>query len=93
MTKQFIILMTTALFIVDTCSAQNPFITHMYTADPSARVFNDTLYVYPSHDNGSSGWKGKHPYRRSICVDYLYYNSDGTIQQVKPTIEGVQKIK
>ena len=30
--------------------AQNPFITHMYTADPSARVFNDTLYVYPSHD-------------------------------------------
>ena len=31
-------------------SAKNPFITHMYTADPSARVFNDTLYVYPSHD-------------------------------------------
>ncbi|MEL0456301.1 family 43 glycosylhydrolase [Flavobacteriaceae bacterium SZ-1-7] len=30
--------------------AQNPFITHMYTADPSARVFNDTLYVFPSHD-------------------------------------------
>jgi len=28
----------------------NPFITHMYTADPSARVFNDTLFVYPSHD-------------------------------------------
>jgi hypothetical protein len=23
--------------------AQNPFITHMYTADPSARDFNDTL--------------------------------------------------
>ena len=30
--------------------AQNPFITHIYTADPTARVFNDTLYVYPSHD-------------------------------------------
>lgn len=29
---------------------RNPFITHMYTADPSARVFNDTLFVYPSHD-------------------------------------------
>lgn len=28
----------------------NPLITHMYTADPSARVFGDTLYVYPSHD-------------------------------------------
>ncbi len=30
--------------------AQNPLVTHMYTADPTARVFNNTLYVYPSHD-------------------------------------------
>ena len=25
-------------------------VTKMYTADPSAHVFGDTLYVYPSHD-------------------------------------------
>ena len=37
-------------------SAQNPVITHMYTADPSARVFNDTLYLYPSHDRDSARW-------------------------------------
>ncbi|QBG48174.1 carbohydrate-binding protein [Verrucomicrobia bacterium S94] len=30
--------------------AQNPLVTHMYTADPTARVFNDTLYIYPSSD-------------------------------------------
>jgi beta-xylosidase len=30
---------------------QNPFITEMYTADPSAHVWNDgRLYVYASHD-------------------------------------------
>lgn len=30
---------------------QNPFITSIYTADPSARVWSDgRLYVYPSHD-------------------------------------------
>jgi arabinoxylan arabinofuranohydrolase len=29
------------------------------------------------------------PYRRSICVDRLYYNEDGTIQEVIPTREGV----
>lgn len=30
---------------------KNPFITHMYTADPSARVWQDgRLYVYASHD-------------------------------------------
>jgi hypothetical protein len=36
--------------------AQNPFITDMYTADPSGRVFNDTLYVYPSHDPDTATW-------------------------------------
>lgn len=27
-----------------------PIVTHMYTADPSAHVFDGKLYVYPSHD-------------------------------------------
>lgn len=27
-----------------------PLITHLYTADPSARVFEGKLYIYPSHD-------------------------------------------
>lgn len=27
-----------------------PLITHLYTADPSAHVFNGRLYLYPSHD-------------------------------------------
>ncbi len=28
----------------------SPLVTHMYTADPSAHVFNDKIYIYPSHD-------------------------------------------
>lgn len=27
-----------------------PLITHVYTADPSAHVFNGRVYIYPSHD-------------------------------------------
>ena len=27
-----------------------PLVTDLYTADPSAHVFNDTIYIYPSHD-------------------------------------------
>ncbi len=42
------------LFMLFPCngySQQNPFIRHMYTADPSARVWADgRLYVYASHD-------------------------------------------
>jgi hypothetical protein len=31
-------------------------------------------------------------YQRSVCLDYLYYNSDGTIQRVNATREGVDPI-
>jgi len=30
--------------------SDKPLITHLYTADPSAHVFEGRLYVYPSHD-------------------------------------------
>ena len=33
-----------------TVAAQNPIITDQYAADPTARVFNNKVYVYPSHD-------------------------------------------
>ena len=30
--------------------AQNPVIRDQFAADPTARVFNNKVYVYPSHD-------------------------------------------
>ncbi|MDQ3682017.1 MAG: family 43 glycosylhydrolase, partial [Bacteroidota bacterium] len=27
-----------------------PLVTHMYTADPSAHLFDGKIYIYPSHD-------------------------------------------
>ena len=33
-----------------TASAQNPIIRDQYTADPTARVFYNKVYLYPSHD-------------------------------------------
>jgi len=39
------------LFAITAFGQSNPFIRHMYTADPSAHVWADgRLYVYPSHD-------------------------------------------
>lgn len=32
-------------------------------------------------------------FHRSVCIDYLYYNRDGTIKRVIMTSEGVKKIK
>ena len=40
-----------AFCCISVSAQKNPFITHMYTADPSARVWADgRLYVYASHD-------------------------------------------
>jgi beta-xylosidase len=32
-------------------------------------------------------------YHRSVCIDYLYYNPDGTIKRVVMTSEGVKNVK
>ncbi|MBB4044349.1 hypothetical protein GGR06_002143 [Bacteroides reticulotermitis] len=39
-----------AMLLTIAASAQNPFIKGQFTADPTARVFNGKMYVYPSHD-------------------------------------------
>ena len=38
------------LFLPTLAMAQNPIITDLFSADPTARVFNNKVYVYPSHD-------------------------------------------
>lgn len=34
---------------------KEPIVTHIYTADPSAHVFEGKLYIYPSHDLDHNG--------------------------------------
>ncbi|MES2112241.1 MAG: family 43 glycosylhydrolase [Bacteroidota bacterium] len=59
---------------VEYSTAQNPLITTQFTADPSARVFNGKVYLYPSHDivatpgHGKAGW---------FCMqDYHVFSSE-----------------
>lgn len=48
---------------------ENPVITVRYSADPSVHVFNDTLYIYPSHDLDDAQWWSMEDY-------YVYYTTD-----------------
>jgi len=36
--------------LINKKAISKPLVTHMYTADPSAHVFNGKIYIYPSHD-------------------------------------------
>lgn len=44
---------------------------------------------YFIYHNGSIPTQGG-SYRRSVCIDYLYYNADGTIKPIIMTSQGVQ---
>lgn len=58
------IMLFTALILlfVSSTIAQNPIIRDQFSADPTARVFNGRVYVFPSHDilakpgHGRVGW-------------------------------------
>ena len=58
-------------------NAQNPIIRNLYSADPSARVFGDRVYVYPSHDILATEGKGRKDW---FCMeDYHVFSSDNLI--------------
>jgi beta-xylosidase len=45
---------------------------------------------YFIYHNGSIPTEGG-SFRRSVCIDYLYYNADGSIKRIQMTTEGVTK--
>ncbi|SFD67168.1 glycoside hydrolase family 43 protein [Flavobacterium phragmitis] len=65
-------------------NVQNSFTTH-----PGIIDYKGKSYFF--YHNGSLPTGGS--YRRSICVDYMHYNKDGTIQKIIQTTEGVSSVK
>lgn len=72
----FLLSLLYILFITTgTVCAQNPFITNQFTADPSARVFNGKVYVFPSHDIPAP--EGKNLRENWFCMeDYHVFSSE-----------------
>ncbi len=48
--KKKLLLLLAVTAVTGTLTAQNPIIRDQFTADPTARVFDGRVYVYPSHD-------------------------------------------
>ena len=65
------------IFTISQLHAQNPFITDQYTADPSAHVFNDTLYVYPSHDKENAKWFNMSDWHVFSTTDLKHWTDHG----------------
>ncbi len=59
-------------FLTDTF-ATNPLIMDQFTADPTARVFEGKIYVYPSHDIPASPGRGRANW--FVMEDYHVFSS------------------
>ena len=73
--KRFI-LPIAALLLSCGLFAQNPVIKGLYSADPTARVFNGKVYLFPSHDIISP----VEPERKWFCMeDYHVFSSEDLV--------------
>ena len=73
--KRFI-LPVAALLLSCGLFAQNPVIKGLYSADPTARVFNGKVYLFPSHDIISP----VEPERKWFCMeDYHVFSSEDLV--------------
>ncbi len=62
----------------NTIFAQNPIVRNQFSADPSARVFNGRVYVFPSHDILAP--EGKKLRKDWFCMeDYHVFSSENLI--------------
>ena len=50
MNKFIILLICLSLSLQEDSIERKPLVEDLFTADPSAHVFNDVIYIYPSHD-------------------------------------------
>lgn len=81
MLKKTTILTSLLTLVTITASAQscNPIITDTYCADPSAHVFGDTLWVYPSHDKDDAVSFSMEDYHAYYTTDMRQWHDAGVI--------------
>lgn len=57
----------------------NPIVRHIYTADPAVRVFNDTLFVYTSHDQDTATGFNMEDWRVFSTTDMINWTDHGAV--------------
>jgi hypothetical protein len=58
--------------------AKNPVVQTVFTADPAPMVYNDTLYLYTSHDEDNSTWFVMHDWRCFSTTDMVNWTDHGS---------------
>ncbi|ASB48768.1 glycoside hydrolase family 43 protein [Alkalitalea saponilacus] len=75
-------LIASLMFLVT--NAQNPFVQTMYTADPAPMIYNDTLYVYTTHDeHTTSNFFTMYDWQLFSTTDMVNWTAYGTVASLE----------
>ena len=80
-----IVCLVIMMSVLNDLFAQNPILQTQFSADPTARVFNGKLYLYPSHDilategRGRVGWFCMEDYHVFSSEDLTHWADHGVI--------------
>jgi len=72
--KSLLLIFSITTILTANSFAQNPFVINQFTADPTARVFNGRVYVYPSHDIPAAPGRGRANW--FVMEDYHVFSSE-----------------
>lgn len=64
-------------------------VSKSFTTHPGIIDYHGRTYFF--YHNGTLPTGGD--YRRAVCIDYMYYNPDGTIKKVQQTVTGVKPVE
>ncbi len=81
--SRLLVLVCLALLAPVCVRATNPIVTDIFTADPEARVFGDTLYVYTSHDLPGATYWDMVDWRLLSTTDLSHWVDRGAIFSLK----------
>ena len=72
-----------ACLFTSAASADNPIITDVFTADPAAMVYNDTVYLYTGHDEAPNNDKffEMHDWLAFSSTDMVNWKAHGPIMK------------
>lgn len=65
------------------CSGQNPIIQTKYTADPAPLVYNDTVFLYTSHDEDDAFGFKMQDWLLYTSTDMVNWTEHGVIASLK----------
>lgn len=75
--------MVVTLFFGTICFAQNPIIQTKYTADPAPMFYDDTVYLYTSHDEDNAFGFEMFNWLLYTSTDMVNWTDHGIIAGVK----------